>query len=317
MRFLSILVLAALPLISAAQPYPSKPVRIIVNFPAGGVADIYARIIGARVQESWAQPVVVENRTGGGGNIGADAVAKSAPDGYTLNMSAIGPHAVNVSLFAKMPYDPVKDFAAIALVLEAEGLLVVNPAVPANNVAELIAHARANPGKLTFASAGPGTASHLAGELFKAMAKVDMLHVPYKGNVPAITDLLAGQTSLLFATMPTVLPHAKAGKLRAIATLGSERSAATPELPTIGETLKGFEVNNWIGLFAPAGTPPEIVRRWNGEVMRVMQSPDIQARLPVDGARFTPNTPEQFSAFVKSEIAKWAPVVKASGARVD
>ena len=317
MRLLPILVLAALPLISAAQPYPSKPVRIIVNFPAGGVADIYARIIGAKVQESWGQPVVVENRTGGGGNIGADAVAKSAPDGYTLNMSAIGPHAVNVSLFSKMPYDPVRDFAAIALVLEAEGLLVVHPTVPANNVAELIAHARANPGKLTFASAGPGTASHLAGELFKTMAKVDMLHIPYKGNVPAITDLLAGQTSLLFATMPTVLPHAKAGKLRAIATLGSERSAATPELPTIGETLKGFEVNNWIGLFAPAGTPPEIVRRWNGEVMRVMQSPDIQARLPVDGARFTANTPEQFSAFVKSEIAKWAPVVKASGARVD
>jgi tripartite-type tricarboxylate transporter receptor subunit TctC len=317
MRFVLIIVFAALPLFAAAQPYPSKPVRIIVNFPAGGVADIYARIIGAKVQESWGQPVVVENRTGGGGNIGADAVAKSAPDGYTLNMSAIGPHAVNVSLFSKMPYDPVKDFAAIALVLEAEGLLVVHPTVPANNVAELIAYARANPGKLTFASAGPGTASHLAGELFKTMAKVDMLHIPYKGNVPAITDLLAGQTSLLFATMPTVLPHAKAGKLRAIATLGSERSAATPELPTIGETLKGFEVNNWIGLFAPAGTPPEIVRRWNAEVMRVMQTSEIQARLPVDGARFTPNSPEQFSAFVKSEIAKWAPVVKASGARVD
>jgi len=317
MRFALVIAFALLPLLATAQPYPSKPVRIIVNFPAGGVADIYARIIGAKVQEAWGQPVVVENRTGGGGNIGADAVAKSAPDGYTLNMSAIGPHAVNVSLFSKMPYDPVKDFAAIALVLEAEGLLVVHPTVPASNVAELIAYARANPGKLTFASAGPGTASHLAGELFKTMAKVDMLHIPYKGNVPAITDLLAGQTSLLFATMPTVLPHAKAGKLRAIATLGSERSAATPELPTIGETLKGFEVNNWIGLFAPAGTPPEIVKRWNAEVMRVMQSPDIQARLPVDGARFTPNTPEQFSAFVKSEIAKWAPVVKASGARVD
>ena len=317
MRLVLFIAFALLPWVATAQPYPSKPVRIIVNFPAGGVADIYARIIGAKVQDAWGQPVVVENRTGGGGNIGADAVAKSAPDGYTLNMSAIGPHAVNVTLFSKMPYDPVKDFAAVALVLEAEGLLVVHPTVPAHNVAELIAYARANPGKLTFASAGPGTASHLAGELFKTMAKVDMLHIPYKGNVPAITDLLAGQTSLLFATMPTVLPHAKAGKLRAIATLGSERSAATPELPTIGETLKGFEVNNWIGLFAPAGTPPEIVRRWNAEVMRVMRSSDIQARLPVDGARFTPNTPEQFSAFVKSEIAKWAPVVKASGARVD
>ena len=302
---------------AAAQPYPSKPVRIIVNFPAGGIADLYARIIGTKVQESWGQPVVIENRTGAGGTIGAEAVARSAPDGYTLNMSAIGPHAVNVSLFSKMPYDPVKDFAAVALVLEAEGLLVVHPSVPASNVVELIAHARSNPGKLTFASAGMGTASHLAGELFKTMAKVDMTHVPYKGNVPAITDLLAGQTSLLFATMPTVLPHAKAGKLRALATIGAGRSAAAPELPTIGESLPGFEVNNWIGLFAPAGTPPEIVKRWNGEVMRVMQSAEIQARLPNEGARFTPNTPEQFSAFVKSEIAKWAPVVKASGARVD
>jgi tripartite-type tricarboxylate transporter receptor subunit TctC len=232
-------------------------------------------------------------------------------------MSALGPHAVNVSLFAKMPYDPVRDFAPIALVLEAEGLLVVHPSIPINSVGDLITHARSNPGKLTFASAGMGTASHLAGELFKNMAKVEMTHVPYKGNVPAITDLLAGQTSLLFATMPTVLPHAKAGKLRALATIGSARSAAAPDLPTVAESLPGFEVNNWIGLFAPAGTPPDIVRRWNGEVMRIMQSPDIQARLPVEGARFSPNTPEQFAAFVKSEIAKWAPVVKASGARVD
>ena len=300
-----------------AQPYPSKPVRIIVNFPAGGVADVYARIIGAKVQEAWGQPVVVENRTGAGGNIGAEAVAKSAPDGYTLNMTAIGPHAINVSLFAKMPFDPVKDFTPVAHVLEAEGLLVVHPSVPVNSVSELVAYARANPGKLTFASAGMGTASHLAGELFKTMAQVDMTHVPYKGNVPAITDLLAGQTSLLFATMPTVLPHAKAGKLRALATIGASRAAATPELPTIGESLRGFEVSNWIALFAPAGTPPEIVKRWNAEVQRIMQSPEIQARLPNEGARFIPMTPEQFGAFQKSEIAKWAPVVKASGARAD
>ena len=310
-------VLLSLSQLATAQPYPAKPVRIIVNFPAGGIADIYARIIGTKVQEAWGQPVVVENRTGAGGNIGAEAVAKSAPDGYTLNMSALGPHAVNVSLFARLPYDPVRDFAPLALVLEAEGLLVLHPSVPANNVAELIAYARANPGKLTFASAGMGTASHLAGELFKSMAKVEMTHVPYKGNVPAITDLLAGQTSLLFATMPTVLPHAKAGKLRALATIGAVRSSAAPELPTIAESLPGFEVNNWIGLFAPAGTPAPIVQRWNAEVMRIMQSPEIQARLPAEGARFSPNTPEQFGAFVKAEIAKWAPVVRASGARVD
>jgi len=317
MRVLALALLAVACTAGYAQGYPAKPVRIVVSFPAGGIADLYARVIGAKVQEAWGQPVVVENRTGAGGNIGAEAVAKSAPDGYTLNMSALGPHAVNVSLFAKLPYDPVRDFAAIALVLEAEGLLVLHPSVPASSVGELITYARANPGKLTFASAGMGTASHLAGELFKTMAQVEMTHVPYKGNVPAITDLLAGQTSLLFATMPTVLPHAKAGKLRALATIGSARSAAAPELPTVAESLPGFEVNNWIGLFAPAGTPPQIVRRWNGEVMRIMQSPEIQARLPAEGARFTPNSPEQFAAFVKREIEKWAPVVKASGARVD
>jgi tripartite-type tricarboxylate transporter receptor subunit TctC len=300
-----------------AQPYPGKPIRIVVPFAAGGIADIYARIIGQRVGDGWGQPVVIENRTGAGGNIGADAVAKAPPDGYTLVMSALGPHAVNVSLFSKMPYDPVRDFAAVALVLEAEGLLVVHPSVPAKNVSELIALARSKPGALSFASAGMGTASHLAGELFKTMARVEMTHVPYKGNVPAITDLMAGQTSLLFATMPTVLPHAKTGRLRALATIGNTRAAATPELPTVAEALPGFEVNNWIGLFAPAGTSPDIVRRWNGEVMRIMQSPEIQARLPVEGARFAPNTPEQFAAFVKAEIAKWAPVVKASGARVD
>ena len=308
---------AALPAAAPAQQYPSKPVRVVVAFPAGGIADIYARIISARVGEAWGQPVVVENRTGAGGNIAAEHVARSAPDGYTLLMGSIGTHAVNVSLFAKLPFDPVKDFAPVAHVLEAEGLLVIHPSAPINSVAELIAHARANPGKLTFASAGMGTASHLAGELFKSMAKVEMTHVPYKGNVPAITDLLAGQTSLLFATMPTVLPHAKAGKLRAVATIGSSRAAATPELPTVGESLAGFEVSNWIALFAPAGTPPHVVRRWNAEVNRIMQSPEIQARLPGEGARFMPNTPEQFGAFVKSEIAKWAPVVKASGARVD
>jgi tripartite-type tricarboxylate transporter receptor subunit TctC len=301
----------------ASSPYPAKPIKIVVPFPAGGIADLYARLIGGRLTESWGQPVVIENRTGAGGNIGADAVAKSAPDGYTLVMGSFGTHAVNVSLFASMPYDPVKDFAPIILVLEAEGLLVVHPSVPAQSVLDLIAYARAHPGRLTFASAGMGTASHLAGELFKTMARVEMTHVPYKGNVPAITDLLAGQTSLLFATMPTVLPHAKTGKLRALATIGTARSAAAPDLPTVAETLPGFDVNNWVGLLAPAGTPPDIVRKWNVDVNRIMQGADIKQRLLNEGARYTPNTPEEFGAFIKSEIAKWAPVVKASGARVD
>src|SRR5437660_1768051 len=201
---------------AAGQPHPAKPIKIVVPFPAGGIADLYARLIGGRLSERWGQPIVIENRTGAGGNIGADAVAKSAPDGYTLVMGSFGTHAVNVSLFATMPYDPVRDFAPIVLMLEAEGLLVVHPSVPAQSVLDLIAYARAHPGRLTFASAGMGTASHLAGELFKTMARVDMTHVPYQGNVPAITDLLARQTSLLFATIPTVLSHAKAGKLRSL-----------------------------------------------------------------------------------------------------
>ena len=315
MRLLVVVLL--LPLSVLAQAYPAKPVRVIVPFPVGGIADIYSRIVAGKLSESWGQPVVVENRTGAGGNIGADLVAKAAPDGYTIGIGSIGTHAVNVTLFSRMPYDAVSDFAPIAHLLEAEGLLVVHPSVPAQSVPALIAYARANPGKLTFASAGMGTASHLAGELFKSMAKVDMNHIPYKGNVPAITDLLAGQTSLIFATMPTVLPHAKAGKLRAIATIGAKRSAATPDLPTVAEALPGFEVNNWIGLFAPAGTPQDIVRKWNGEVNRFMQSPEIKQRMLNEGAAFTANTPEQFGEFVSSEIAKWAPVVKASGARAD
>ena len=317
MRLLAFVLLLLSSTLALAQAYPAKPIKIVVPFPAGGIADLYGRVLGARLSEPWGQPIVVENRTGAGGNIGADAVAKSAPDGYTLVMGSFGTHAVNVSLFSSMPYDPVRDFAPIVLVLEAEGLLVVHPSVPAQSLLDLIAYARAHPGRVTFASAGMGTASHLAGELFKTMARVEMTHVPYKGNVPAITDLLAGQTSLLFGTMPTVLPHAKAGKLRALATIGSVRSAAAPELPTVGETLPGFEVNNWVGLLAPAGTPNDIVRKWNLEVNKIMQGADLKQRLLTEGARFAPNTPEQFGAFIKSEIAKWAPVVKASGARVD
>ena len=310
-----VLLLPVLP--GLAQTYPSKPIRVVVPFPVGGIADLYTRIVGAKVAEAWGQPVLIENRTGAGGNIGADLVAKSAPDGYTIGIGSVGTHAVNVSLFGKLPYDPVADFAPIALVAEADALLVVHPSVPARSVAELIALARAKPGALSFASAGPGTTSHLAGELFKLLAKVDLLHVPYKGNTPAITDLLAGQTSLLFATMPTVLPHVKAGKLAALASCSAQRAAATPELPTVAETLPGFDVTNWIGLFGPAGTPPEVVRRWNGEVLRVMQAPEMRERLVGEGARFVPMAPQQFGAYVKSEIARWAPIVKASGARAE
>jgi len=302
----------------AAQTYPAKPIRIVVPFPAGGIADLFGRVIGQKFSEAWGQPAVVENRPGAGGNIGAEIVAKSLPDGYTLVMGSIGTHSVNVSLFSKLGYDPIRDFAPVSLVMEAEGLLVLHPSVPVKTVKELIALAKARPGQLSYASAGNGTAGHLSGELFKSMAKVDMVHVPYKGNVPAIIDLIAGQTSLLFATMPTVLPQVQAGRLKALAVTSSARSPAAPQLPTIAEAaLPGYSVTNWIGLFAPAGTPRDIVNKLNSETLRIMQAPDIQKRLVNEGAKFTPMTPDEYAEFVKAEIAKWAKVVKEAGIRVD
>lgn len=313
---LAIVVLAGLTGLAAAQGYPGKPVHIVVPFPPGGIADLFARMIGQKFNDAWAQQVVIDTRIGAGGNIAAEIVAKAPPDGYTLMMGSIGTHAVNVSLFRKLPFHPVRDFAPVALVIEADGLLVVHPSVPAKSVKELIALAKNRPGQLLYASAGNGSAGHLAGELFKSMAKVDMVHVPYKGNVPAITDLLAGQTSLLFATMPTVLSYVQAGRLRAIASTGSQRSL--PAVPTIAESaLPGFEVTNWIGIFAPAGTPRDIVSKLNGEIVRIMQLPDIQARLAKEGVKSTPKTPVEFGAYVRSEIDKWAKVIKASGMRVD
>lgn len=304
--------------LAAAQQFPAKPIRIIVPFPAGGIADLFGRVIGQKFTEAWGQPAVVENRPGAGGGIGAEIVAKAPADGYTLVMGSIGTHSVNVSLFSKLAYDPIRDFTPVALVMEAEGLLVLHPSVPVKTVKELIALAKARPGQLTYASAGHGTASHLAGELFKSMAKVNMVHVPYKGNVPAITDLISGQTSLLFATMPTVLPQVQAGRLKALAVASATRSPAAPQLPTIAEAaLPGFEVTNWIGFFAPAGTPRDVVGKLNAETVRTMQSPEIQKRLINEGARFTPRTPDEFGAFVKAEIAKWAKVVKEAGIRVD
>jgi len=222
-----------------------------------------------------------------------------------------------MSLFSKMPYDSVNDFAPVALVMEADGLLVLHPSVPAKSVRELIALARARPGQLTYASAGNGTASHLAGELFKASARIDLVHVPYKGNVPAITDLVGGQTSMIFATMPTVLPLVKAGKLRALAVTGAQRNPAAPEYPAMAETLPGFDVTNWIGIFAPAGTPSDIVAKLNAEITRIMTLPETQSRLAGEGAKFTPNSPAEFAAFQKREIAKWAKVIKDAGLHAD
>ena len=301
-----------------AQEYPGKSIRIVVPFPPGGFSDVFARIIGAKMHESWGQQVVVDNRPGAGGNIGADIVAKSPPDGYTLVMGTIGTHAINATLFSRLPYDPIRDFAAVAFVVGADGLLVVHPSLPVKSTKELIALARNKPGALTYASAGAGTTSHLAGELFKSMTKTAITHVPYKGNVPAITDLLSGQTTMLFATLPTVLPQVQAGRLRPLAVLGSIRSAALPSMPTLAEAgLKGFEVSNWTGVFAPAGTPAAIVTRLNAEIVRVMRLPEVQERLPRQGLTFTPGSPQQFAAFVKSEKDKWGALVKAIGAKVD
>ncbi|MDB5811165.1 MAG: hypothetical protein JWN94_3287 [Betaproteobacteria bacterium] len=312
-----VLCYSALPASGADTTYPTKSIRIVVPFPPGGIADVMSRVIGQKFTDSWGQPVVIENRTGAGGNIGADIIAKSPPDGYSLVMGTIGTHAVNVSLFSKLPYDPVRDFAPVALVVETDGLLVLHPSVPVRSVKELIALARSKPGQLVYASAGNGTAGHLSGELFKTMAKIDMVHIPYKGNVPALTDVIGGQTSMLFATMPTAMPLARAGKLYAMAVTGKQRNPAAPDIPAIAETLPGFEVMNWIGVFAPAGTPNEIVAKLNPEIMRIVKLPEVQARLVTEGATSRQNTPAEFGAFVKSEITKWAKVVRDAGARAD
>ena len=316
--FCAALLACLLPLHAQAQAYPTRTIRIVVPVATGGIADYYSRVIGTRLTETWGQPVVVENRAGGGGNIGADVVAKAAPDGHTLVMGFLGPHAVNQFLFTKMPYDTQRDFAPVAMVIEAEGLLAVHPSVPVNTVGELLALARAHPGMLSYGSGGVGTASHLAGELFKSMTKTFIVHIPYRGNAPAVADLIGGQTQLAFATLPTIIAHVRAGKLRGVAVIGSTRSAAAPQLPTVAEAgVPGFAVNNWIGLFAPAGTPVEIVRRLNAEVMRIMQLPEITRRMAVEGERHTANTPEQFAAFVRDETTKWAKVVKDAGLKAE
>jgi len=313
-----LLVSLVAPAWAQSQAYPTRPIRIVVPFAVGGIADSFSRAIGQRLNETWGQPVIIENRTGAGGNIGADAVAKAPADGYTLLMSNIGTHAVNVHLFKNMPFDPIRDFVPIAHVLDAEGLLVVHPAVKAATVTEVIALARAQPGKLSYASGGMGTTSHLAGELFKSLAGVDIIHVPYKGNLPAITDLIGGQATMAFATMPTVVPHVKAGKLRALAVIGNSRTASLPDLPTVAESgLPGFAVSNWIGLFAPAGTPMEIVERINAEVQKIMQAPEMARRLETEGARFFPMSAAQFAEFQRSELARWGKTIREAGIRID
>ena len=301
--------------IAQANTYPNHQIKIISPFATGGIADGFSRILAQGLSEAYGQPVIVENKTGGGGNIGADFVAKSPADGYTLIMGSIGTHAVNPYLVKSMPYDPLKDFVPVAFVLDAEGLLAVNPNVPVKNVSELIAYIKANPGKVSYGSGGIGTASHLAGELFVLMTKVDMTHIPYKGNALAITDLIGGQTQLMFATMPTILPYVKSDKLRGLAVTGATRDPAMPDLPSISETLPGFDVKNWIGLFAPVGTPPAIVKKLHAEVSKIMQQPAVQKKLESEGAKYYAMSPEAFGAFQKKEAARWGKIIKSAGIR--
>ena len=302
----------------AQTVYPAKAIRYVVPFPAGGPLDIVARAIGQELNKSWGQPVVIDNRPGAGGNIGADLVAKAPADGYTILMGAVSTHAINVTLYNNLPYDPIRDFAPVTLITSVPNVLVVHPSVPANNVKELIALAKSRPGQLNFASGSTGSAGHLAGELFNSMAGVRMTHIPYKGAAPAVVDLMAGHVSLMFDNMSSALPNIKATRVRALAVTTLKRSPLLPQLPTISDAgLRGFDIATWFGIFAPAGAPPDIVARLNGEIVRILHTPEMKERLALLGAEPIGNKPDEFAAFVRAEIPKYAKVIQASGARAD
>ena len=304
--------------LAGAQAWPTKPIKWVVPFAPGGTTDILARTVGEKLALAVGQPVIIENKPGAGGGVGAEFVAKAAPDGYTIMGGTISTHAINASLYKNLPYDPVKDFAPIVLLARVPNMLVVNPDVPAKNVAELIVLLKANPGKYTFASSGNGTSQHLSGELFKSMSGTDMQHIPYKGSPPALQDVMGGQVTMTFDNITTAWTLAKSGKLRALAVTTASRSAIAPDVPTLAESgLPGFEVGSWQGVFAPAGTPPEIVKRLNAEIVRILALPDVKEKLAGLGAELVGNTPEEFAALVKVEVVKWADVVRKSGARVD
>ena len=316
--------LSALPT-RAQSAWPNKAVRIVVPFAAGGTTDILARALAPELQRAFGQPFVVDNKPGAGGNSGAAEVAKSAPDGYTILMGTVGTHAINPSLYPKMPYDSVKDFAPITLVAGVPNVLVMNPASAqkygVNSVADLVRAARANPGRMNMASSGNGTSIHLAGELFKSMTGSFMLHIPYRGSGPALIDLLGGNMDLMFDNLPSALPHIKSGKLKALAVTSAIRSTALPELPTVAEAggavLKGYEASSWFGLLVPAGTAADTVNRVQAETAKALASASLKDRLQSQGAIPGGNTPAEFTSFIDAESRKWAKVVKTSGAKVD
>lgn len=301
-----------------AQAYPTKPVTIIVPFAAGGTTDILARIIGQALTAELGQSVVVDNRAGAGGNFGGQAAAKAAPDGHTLFMGTVGTHAINASLYKKMPFDPVKDFAPLTRVANVPNLLVANPAQPYKSVKDLIAYAKANPGKVNFGSSGNGSSIHLSGELFKSLAKVDMQHVPYKGSAPAVTDLMGNQIGIMFDNMPSAIQHVRSGSLVPLAVTTAKRSPELPNVPTIAEAgVPGYEATSWFGMFAPAGTPAPVLAKLNAAIVKVLAQPDVKKKINEQGAEVYSETPEQFAAFIQAESVKWGKVVKESGASLD
>ncbi len=300
---------------SWAQTWPTKPIRLVVTFPSGGAPDILARLFSEKSQ--LGQPIVVDNKAGAGGNIGADFVAKSAGDGYTLVLGTVGTHAINGALYDKMPYDMVKHFAPVSLIASAPNLLVVNNTLPVKTVPEFIAYLKANPNKLSFGSPGVGTSVHVSGELFKSMTGTSMTHVPYKGRQFAIPDLIGGSIQLMFDNMPSALPMAKEGRIRAIAVTTAKRSSAAPDIPTIAETIPGFEATTWFALFAPAGTPKPVIDRLHAEVIRVFRLPEVSDKLKTLGLEALLSSPEELASYQASEIVKWTKVVKESGARAE
>jgi tripartite-type tricarboxylate transporter receptor subunit TctC len=314
--------LAALALLPGAfaqgAPWPAKPIRFVVGFTAGGPSDVLARALGQKMAATLGQPIVIDNRPGAGGNSAAEAVAKSAPDGYTWLLGNNSILATNAALYGKLPFDPVRDFAPVGLVATQPNILVVNPAVPAHSVAELMALAKAKPGQLNFASSGAGAAAHLAGQLFKTAAGIDIVHVPYKGAQPALTDLMGGQVQMMFATSASALPYIRGGRLRALAVTSPRRMAELPAIPTMMEAgLPGFEAVSWHGIVVPAGTPASVIERIHLDLEAALATPEIRNEFRILGAEPAPGSPQAFADYIKVETPKWSKVVKESGARID
>jgi tripartite-type tricarboxylate transporter receptor subunit TctC len=306
------------PLAAAAQTYPSKPIRLICPFPPAGAVDIASRATAHELTKILGQTVTVDNKPGAGGNLGGAEAARSAPDGYTIFMTTSGIQSINPTLYARMPFDPNKELATVAPLVSLNNVLVLHPSVPANNLKEVIALAKKEPGKLAYASSGNGTSIHMSGAMFTQMTGTDILHIPYKGSGPAVTDLLAGQVQMMFDNIPSSLPHIKAGRLRAIATTGAKRDPALPDLPTVAEAgVPGYESGVWFGLMAPAGTPKDIIGRLNGAAIQAVKAPEFVKRMTDLGYNIIPGTPEEMAAMNKRDLALWAPIIKASGAKVD